>query len=198
MLKAATFSAATCLVLTLWGCGNHISNNPGKSPASGGQLQTNLAAPPPEDGQWIMPARNYASTRYSGLEEINTSNVKNLKLAWTFSTGVLRGHEAAPVVVNGTMYVVTPLPNYLYALDLTKSGAVKWVYKPGTDPASEGQACCDVVNRGVAYDNGRIFYNTLDNHTVAVDAATGKEVWKTLLGDLNKGETITMAPIVVK
>jgi PQQ-dependent dehydrogenase (methanol/ethanol family) len=157
------------------------------------------AGSPPEDGQWTMPAKDYASTRYSGLGEITTGNVKDLKLAWSFSTGFLGGHEAAPLVVGGTMYVVTPFPNYLYALDLTKPGApAKWTYKPKPDAASQGVACCDVVNRGAAWWDGKIFYNTLDDHTIAVDAATGKEVWKTQVGDINRGESITMAPIVVK
>src|SRR5437763_8346453 len=152
-----------------------------------------------DDGQWIMAAKNYASTRYSTLDQINTGNVKNLKLAFTFSTGLTRGHEAAPLVVNNTMYVVTPWPNLLYALDLTKPGApVKWEYEPKPSPTSQGVACCDVVNRGAAFDNGRIYYNTLDMHTVAVDANTGKEIWKTKLGDINLGESITMAPLIVK
>jgi hypothetical protein len=96
------------------------------------------------------------------------------------------------------MYVVTPFPNVLYAFDLTQSGKVKWSFKPNPAPASQGVACCDTVNRGAAYADGKIFYNTLDTHTVAVDAATGKEVWRTKLGDYNKGEAITMAPLVVK
>src|SRR5215213_4126115 len=87
-----------------------------------------------EDGQWQMPAKNYASNRFSGLSEINSGNVRNLKVAWTFSTGVVRGHEAAPLVVNNTMYVVTPFPNIVYALDLTKNGAVKWKYEPKPEP----------------------------------------------------------------
>lgn len=153
----------------------------------------------PDDGQWTMPAKNYASTRYSTLDQINTQNVGSLRLAWTFSTGLTRGHEAAPLVVNNTMYIVTPWPNILYALDLTKPGApVKWSYSPEPERSSQGVACCDVVNRGAAYYEGKIFYNTLDVQTVAVDANTGKQVWKTKLGDINLGETITMAPIVVK
>lgn len=103
-----------------------------------------------EDGQLPMPAKNYASNRFSGLSEINTGNVKNLKVAWTFSTGVVRGHEAAPIIVNNTMYIVTPFPNVLYALDLTKNGAVKWKYEPKPEPFAQGVACCDVVNRGAA------------------------------------------------
>ena len=97
------------------------------------------------------------------------------------------------------MYIVTPWPNLLYALDLTKPGAPAEVdIQPQPSPASQGVACCDVVNRGAAYFNGRIYYNTLDMHTVAVDANTGKEVWKTKLGDINMGESMTMAPLVVK
>ena len=153
----------------------------------------------PDDGQWIRPAKDYASTRYSSLDQINAKNAKDLKLAFTFSTGMTHGHEAAPLVVGNTMFVVTPFPNNLYALDLTKPGApMKWVYEPLPTPASQGVACCDVVNRGAAYDDGKIYYNTLDNQTVAVDAKTGREVWKTRVGDINKGESMTMAPLVVK
>jgi PQQ-dependent dehydrogenase (methanol/ethanol family) len=154
---------------------------------------------PNDDGQWTMPAKDYASTRFSSLDQINATNVANLKVAWTFSTGNTRGHEAAPLVVNNTMYIVTPYPNILYALDLTKPGApAKWKYEPKPSASSQGVACCDLVNRGAAYSDGKIFYNTLDGQTVAVDAETGKEVWRTPLGDINKGESITMAPLVVK
>ena len=152
----------------------------------------------PDDGQWIRPAKDYASTRYSTLNQINTDNAKNLKLAFTFSTGLTHGHEAAPLVVNNTMYIITPWPNDLYALDLTKPGApMKWVYKPETTPAAQGVACCDVVNRGGAYYDGKIYYNLLDNETVAVDANTGKLVWRVKLDDINTGSTMTMAPLVV-
>lgn len=150
------------------------------------------------DGEWGMPAKDYSSTRFSSLDQITVSNVAQLRQAWTFSTGVLRGHEAAPLVVGSTMYVVTPYPNILYALDLTKGGALKWKYEPGPSRAAQGVACCDVVNRGAAYADGRIFFNTLDVHTVAVDAESGKELWKVKLGDINLGESVTMAPLVVK
>ncbi len=158
------------------------------------------ATPPPaqDDGQWLMPAKNHAGTRYSQLNEINAKNVGNLQVAWTFSTGLTPGHEAAPLIVNDTMYLVTPYPNYLYALDLANDGALKWTYKPNPARASQGVACCDVVNRGAVYVDGKIIYNTLDVHTVAVDAETGKEVWKTKLGNINTGETMTMAPLAVK
>lgn len=150
-------------------------------------------------GEWRMAAKNYASTRFSELDQITAANVRGLQVAWTFSTGVDNGHEAAPLVVGNTMYIVTPWPNYLYALDLTKPGApAKWRYDPEPARAAQGVACCDVVNRGSAYADGKIIYNTLDNHTVAVDAETGREVWKTKLGDINMGATMTMAPLVVK
>ena len=157
------------------------------------------APPVQDDGQWLRPARDYASTRYSGLSQISADNVKQLKLAWTFSTGVNRGQEAAPLVVGSTMYIVTPYPNILYALDLSKPGApLKWKYEPKPSAAAQGVACCDVVNRGAAYADGKIVFNTLDVQTVAVDAESGKELWKTKLGDINRGETITMAPLIVK
>ena len=152
-----------------------------------------------DDGQWIRAAKDFASTRYSSLDEINQSNAQNLELVWKFDTGLRRGQEAAPIVVNNTMYVVTPWPNYLIAFDLTKPGpSVKWKYDPKPSPAAQGVACCDHVNRGAAYAFGKLYFNTLDAHTVAVDANTGHEVWKVKLGDINKGETMTMAPLVVK
>jgi PQQ-dependent dehydrogenase (methanol/ethanol family) len=152
-----------------------------------------------EDKQWTMQNKNYASTRYSGLDSINTDTVKSLKVAWTFSTGVLRGHEGAPLVVGNTMYVHTPFPNIVYALDLTKEGApVKWKYVPKQDPKVVPVACCDTVNRGLAYADGRIFQNQLDTTTVALDAETGKELWKVKQGDYKVGQTITSAPMVVK
>lgn len=153
----------------------------------------------PEDGQWTMPAKNYASTRFSGLQDINAGNVANLKLAWSFSTGVVRGHEAAPIIANNTMYVITPYPNIVYALDLTQPGApVKWKYESNPTSSSQGVACCDVVNRGLVFSEGKLFFNTLDNNTIALDAGTGKELWKTKVGEINLGESITMAPLVVK
>jgi PQQ-dependent dehydrogenase (methanol/ethanol family) len=162
--------------------------------------KTDLVKLEGEDGQWIMPAKNYASTRFSGLNQINAGNVKDLKVAWTFSTGSDRGEEAAPIVVNNTMYIVTPFPNTLYALDLTQPGApAKWSYKPkDLNNSAKGVACCDWVNRGCTYANGKIYFNTLDGKTAAVNAATGDEVWVAQVADINRGESITMAPLVVK
>jgi PQQ-dependent dehydrogenase (methanol/ethanol family) len=152
-----------------------------------------------EDGQWTMPTKNFAGTRYSELGEINTENVKNLQVAFTFSLGVNRGQESSPLVVGSTMYVVSPYPNILYALDLAQPGApLKWQYNPKPSSSAQGVACCDVVNRGPTYADGRIFFTTLDAHVVAINAETGEEIWKVKLGEINKGETMTMAPAVVK
>jgi PQQ-dependent dehydrogenase (methanol/ethanol family) len=150
-------------------------------------------------GEWQMPAGDYSSSRFSDLNQITAANAANLHAAWTFSTGVLRGHEGQPLVVNNTMYLVTPYPNVSYALDLTEPGQpLKWKLRPENAQAAAGQACCDVVNRGAAYADGKIFYNLLDGHTIAVDVNTGKQLWRTKMADLTRGETMTMAPIVVK
>ncbi|HEY6579264.1 MAG TPA: PQQ-dependent dehydrogenase, methanol/ethanol family [Rhizomicrobium sp.] len=147
-----------------------------------------------DDRQWVMPAKNYANTRFSGLKQIDASNAGRLRVAWSFSVGSNHGQEAAPIVIGDTMYVVGAYPNELFALDAT-TGDLKWKYSPRVDPSSQGEACCDVVNRGEVYDSGKIFYNTLDDHTVAVDAKTGKEVWAAKLGEITRGETLTMAPL---
>jgi lanthanide-dependent methanol dehydrogenase len=190
------------IALAISGCQKTVSsartNNTSPTTGSAGPITATNPAPD-NSGDWVRPARDYSSTRFSPLDQINTENVKQLVVKTTFSTGVLHGHEAAPIVANNTMYVVTPYPNLVYALDLSKDGApVKWKYEPKTLAAAQGVACCDVVNRGVSYADGTIFLNTLDNRTIALDAATGEEKWVSKLGDLNRGETITMAPLVVK
>jgi PQQ-dependent dehydrogenase (methanol/ethanol family) len=188
MIKSALRVAVILLTASLW-----VNAQAPSSPAP-----ANLYGADHEDGQWTMPAKNYQGTRYSGLDQINATNAKDLKVAWTFSTGVNRGHEAAPIVVGDTMYVVTPFPNILYALDLKDNGKLKWTYKPQPASAAQGVACCDTVNRGCVFSNGKLYFNTLDDHTICVDAATGKEVWKTKVGEINHGESMTMAPLVVK
>lgn len=194
--------AVLLLVVTLSGCGRDQPTEPalttGSTPRGLGQ-PVGLEALAEDDGQWVMAPKNYASTRFSGLTEITVDNAARLEPKWSFSTGVLHGHEAAPLVVGSTMYLVTPFPNVLYALDLAQPGGqIKWTYRPRPDRAAQGVACCDVVNRGAAYSDGRVIINTLDNHTIAVDAETGAEIWKTKLGDINRGESMTMAPLVVK
>ncbi len=161
---------------------------------------TSIAAPRTGPaGEWQMPAGDYANSRFSELNQITAANAKGLHPAWTFSTGVLRGHEGLPLVVQNTMYLVTPYPNVSYAIDLATEGQpLKWKVRPENSQVAVGLACCDVVNRGAAIADGRMYYNLLDGHTVAVDVASGKLLWSARMGDLGKGETMTMAPIVVK
>ncbi|MBX6367305.1 MAG: methanol/ethanol family PQQ-dependent dehydrogenase [Rhodospirillales bacterium] len=151
-----------------------------------------------DPNQWVMPTGNYANTRYSELAQITKDNVKNLRPVWTFSTGVLRGHEGAPLVIGDVMYVHTPFPNNVYALDLNNNGRIIWKYEPKQDPSVIPVMCCDTVNRGVAYGDGKIILNQADASVVALDAKTGKEVWKVQNGDPKKGETMTAAPMIVK
>jgi PQQ-dependent dehydrogenase (methanol/ethanol family) len=154
---------------------------------------------PVANGQWTMPAGDYGNTRYSPLDQINTNNVQNLHIVATMSTGIPHGHEGGPLVVRKTLYMVTPFPNNLIALDLTQPGfPQKWIFRPNPDPESQGVACCDVVNRGASYADGKIIYDTLDDNTVAVDANTGNLVWKTKIGEIHEGETTTGAAFIVK
>ena len=147
---------------------------------------------------WVMPNGNYSSTRYSALDQINASNVKDLRVAWTFSTGVLRGHEGGPLVIGDVMYIHTPFPNKVFALDLKNEGKIIWKYEPRQDPSVIPVMCCDTVNRGVAYGDGKIFLSQADTTLVALDAKTGKKLWEVKNGDPTKGETSTAAPMVVK
>jgi glucose dehydrogenase len=168
-------------------------------PTAAGALPSIRLISPLPNGEWRLPAGDYANTRFSPLAQITTQNVKDLKIVSTLATGIPHGHEGQPLVVNSTMYIVTPFPNNLIAVDLTKpGGALKWTFQPNPNPQSVGIACCDVVNRGASYADGKIIYNTLDAHTVAVNAETGKEEWRAQVGDINMGETTTMAPLVVK
>ncbi len=151
-----------------------------------------------DPNQWVMPTGDYFNQRYSQLAQINKDNVKNLRPVWTFSTGVLRGHEGAPLVIGDTMYVHTPFPNYVYALDLNNNGRIVWKYEPKQDPSVIPVMCCDTVNRGLSYADGKIILDQADAHVVALDAKTGKEVWRVENGDPKKGETMTSAPMIVK
>jgi len=155
-------------------------------------------APNDPPGEWRRPARDFANTRYSPLTEITRDNIASLHIAWTFADGARGGHESAPLEVGTTMYVVTPFPNLAYALDLTQPGpSIKWTYKPDPAPMAIGKACCDVVNRGAAYADGKLIYNLLDGHTVAIDAQSGEERWRTKMADVARGETMTMAPFAI-
>jgi PQQ-dependent dehydrogenase (methanol/ethanol family) len=146
---------------------------------------------------WAMQAGSVSNQRYSELKQINSKNARNLQVAWTFSTGVLRGHEGGPLVIGDTMYLHSPFPNKVFALSLEDQG-IKWKYEPKQDPTVIPVMCCDTVNRGLAYSNGKIFLQQADTTLVALDAKTGAELWKTKVGDPKIGETTTNAPHIFK
>jgi PQQ-dependent dehydrogenase (methanol/ethanol family) len=194
--------AALAIAALLVACTGRKHGEPGTStsgsaaPPSGNGVKLISEVP---NGEWRLPQGDDANTRYSPLAQITAGNVANLKVSTTLSTGINRGHEGNPLVVNGTMYIVTPFPNNLIAVDLSKpGGAVKFIYEPHPNPQSMGIACCDVVNRGASYADGKIIYSLLDAHVVAVDAETGKEVWRTKVGNIDIGETTTGPATVVK
>jgi PQQ-dependent dehydrogenase (methanol/ethanol family) len=150
---------------------------------------------------WAMPTGDYANTRYSKLNQINKDNVKDLQVKWTFSTGVLRGHEGGPLVIGDVMYVHTPFPNIVYALDLKNDGKILWKYEPKQDPSVIAIMCCDTVNRGVAYGDGKIILSQADTTVTALDAKTGAVAWQAKNGQATDGsiaESSTSAPMVVK
>ena len=153
----------------------------------------------PVQGDWTMSGRTPDQQRYSPLTQITRLNVKNLHAAWQFSTGVLRGHEGAPLVIGNVMYVHTPFPNIVYALDLTKAGApLIWKYVPSQPAEAIPIACCDLVNRGLAYHpSGKLFIELLAGDLLALDAKTGAKLWQVPNADYKQGSTMTNAPLVV-
>jgi PQQ-dependent dehydrogenase (methanol/ethanol family) len=169
--------------------------------AYGAMANDELNALASDAKNWAMPTGDYANTRYSKLNQINKDNVKNLQAKWTFSTGVLRGHEGGPLVIGDVMYVHTPFPNIVYALDLNNDGKILWKYEPKQDPNVIPIMCCDTVNRGVAYGDGKIILNQADTMVTALDAKTGKVAWQAKNGEDiagGLGESGTAAPMVVK
>src|SRR4029077_6934631 len=150
-----------------------------------------------DPNNWAMQAGDMYNQRHSKLAQINTQNVGKMQVAWMFSTGVLRGHEGSPLVVNGTMYVHTPFPNKVFAIDLDTQ-KIKWRYEPKQDVAVIPQMCCDTVYRGLAYAENKIFLQQADTMLLALDAGTGKVLWSVKNGDPKVGAVNTNAPHVFK
>ncbi|MEZ5960883.1 MAG: PQQ-dependent dehydrogenase, methanol/ethanol family [Hyphomonadaceae bacterium] len=145
-----------------------------------------------EPGNWMTHGRTYGEDRYSPLDAINTENVSELGLAWSYELREPRGAEATPIVVDGVMYV-TSAWSIVYALDAA-TGRELWVYDPQVPRERGASACCDVVNRGVAVWNGRVYAGTLDGRLIALDARTGRLVWEQVTVDQARPYTITGAP----
>jgi PQQ-dependent dehydrogenase (methanol/ethanol family) len=180
-MKKICSALATCAVLA--------------SPALANDSVLSLQSNP---NGWALQTGDYANTRYSKLSKINADNVGDLQVAWTFSTGVLRGHEGGPLIIGNMMYVHTPFPNKLYALDLANDGKIVWKYEPKQDSSVIPVMCCDTVNRGPAYANGKIFLHQADTTIVALDAKSGEVLWTAVNGDPGKGETNTATVLPVK
>lgn len=158
---------------------------------------TDLVEMQKDSSNWLMWSGQYNGQRYSELDQITTENAGELSPAWTFSTGVLRGHEGGPLVKGDTLYIHTPFPNKVFAIDLD-SHAIKWKYEPTQNPQVIPVMCCDTVNRGLAYADGKIFLQQADTTLVALNEEDGKVIWKSKNGDPSKGETATNAPLVIK
>ena len=150
-----------------------------------------------DPANWAIWGGNYAGQRYSALDQINADNVSKLQVAWTFSTGVLRGHEGGPMVIGNTLYVHTPFPNKVFAINLDDQTII-WKYEPKQDPNVIPVMCCDTVYRGLAYADGKVFLQQADTTLVALNAESGEVIWSIKNGDPSKGETNTNAPIVIK
>jgi glucose dehydrogenase len=158
-----------------------------------------------DPNQWGAPAGNFSLTRYSSLNEINTGNVNGLQMQWSQSSGTLRGHEGQPLVIADVggkpmMYIESGWPNIVQALDLSDPDhpVQTWNYKKtsGRDESAVARACCDTVNRGLSYADGKLVIGTLDGYVIALDAVTGKELWVVKHAHPDKGETLTPAPII--
>ena len=146
----------------------------------------------------VMPSITYNGNNYSTLDQINLTNVKNLSVAWTMQIGILDSHEASPLVVGDTMYIVSPKPNYVYALDLAKEGVIKWEFRPTMDVAlATAQTCCGAQTRGLYYAEGKIFYATLDGQVIGLDAKSGEQLWRTIGTDIARSEGMAGNGLVV-
>ena len=147
---------------------------------------------------WAIYGGDTANTRFSALAQINRDNVAKLRVAWVAQLGSLEAQESTPLVVGDTLFVTTSSgPRYVYALN-AKDGTPKWKYSPEIPADVQATTCCGLDNRGVAYARGRLFLGRLDGYLVALDADTGKELWKTQVIDYHEGAAITSPPIVVK
>lgn len=184
LAQTLTWSLVLALVLALVGMG------------SANEELLGLQADP---ALWAMPNGTYDSSNFSQLDAINSENVQDLQVKWTFQTGVLDSHEGTPLVIGDTMYLVTPKPNVLYALDLNRDGVIKWSYAvdmPNLEQAISA-ACCGAQTRGVAYANNKLFFNSLDGQLFGIDAETGEVLWRNQVANLDIAETTTTAPLII-
>ena len=181
----------------LAGCTVKVAGDEAKTGATGAaKVDAALLTSGGDGSDWAMTGFSYAEQRFSPLTQINAGNVAKLGLAWFADLPDARGQEATPVVVDGQMFITGPWSK-VFAYDAT-TGKKLWEFDPGVDKQKGVQACCDVVNRGVAVWKGRVYVGTLDGRLIALDATTGKQDWSAQTTDNSKPYTITGAPRVVK
>jgi hypothetical protein len=186
-------AAALALSAALAGCN---VGNAASADEAGRVDEARLLAAENDPDNWLAHGRTYAEQRYSPLEQVNDGNVGQLGLAFAVELDTNRGQEATPIVVDGVMYFSTAWSKVM-AVDAA-TGEVLWRYDPQAIGAKGAHACCDVVNRGVAVWGGKVFVGTIDGRLVALDAATGEELWDVVTVDQDEPYTITMAPRVVR
>jgi quinohemoprotein ethanol dehydrogenase len=155
-----------------------------------------LAQADREPGNWMTHGRTYSEQRYSPLDRINEKNVAQLGLAWHAKLDIDHGTEATPIVVDGVMYT-TGARSIVYAFD-ARNGKLLWKYDPKVPATVLGKGCCDIVNRGVAVWEGKVFFGSYDGRLIALDARSGRKVWEVLTVDRKQPYTITGAPRVAK
>ena len=181
----------------LAGCSIKVAGDGAKPGATGAsKVDAALLTSGGDGDDWAMTGFNYAEQRFSPLDQINAGNVAKLGLAWFADLPYARGQEATPVIVDGQLFVTGPWSK-VFAYDAT-TGRKLWEFDPAVDRQKGVQACCDVVNRGVAVWKGRVYFGTLDGRLIALDAASGKQDWSVQTTDNAKPYTITGAPRVVK
>jgi quinohemoprotein ethanol dehydrogenase len=197
MSRFRIFFALAILALLCAGCG-HKSNSSASTPAArpADVDSARIINADRDAANWLTHGRTYTEQRFSPLKQINDSNVANLGLAWHFDLDTHRGQEATPIVVDGVMYF-TSAWSKVFAVDAA-TGRELWRYDPKVPPEWAVNACCDVVNRGVAVWRGKVIFATLDGRLIALDAATGNKIWETLTIDPQFRYTITGAPRVIK
>ena len=190
-LLVATAFAGAALLLGSCQKGGLESDNPAFAAIDGDYLKTGG-----DGSNWAMTGFNYDEQRHSPLTQINDSNVQDLGIAWFADLPDARGQEATPVVVDGKMFVSTAWSK-VFSYD-AKTGKPLWSFDPKVDKARGVKACCDVVNRGVAFWKGSVFVGTIDGRLISLDASTGKQNWSVQTLDLKSNGTITGVPRVVK
>lgn len=201
LTKSRFVSLAITMAISLSGCGKATDETPVSSTSSGKaahQSAENLEVQVESDaksGDWSQHGRTADESRYSPLQTINRDNIKNLKLAWYQDLPEARGQEATPLVIDGVMYT-TSAWSHVLAFDAV-TGEALWHFDPKVPKEIGYKGCCDVVNRGVAYLDGKVFVGSFDGRLIAIDAENGNEIWSVLTVDQSENYTITGAPRII-